>query len=241
MNIVPASDDYLFLADSIGKSFRGKTVLKSATMWARPGVITVLFGLNGSGKTTMIRCALGLLRADHGMVRYDGRSYLRPRLHRLARLGVFYVPDRGLLSRRIRIGKQLRLVAERFEASDTEEWLERLGVAHVLRRPLHTLSGGERKRMELAMAGIRNPRCLILDEPLTEIEPRDRGFINGVLREMSADGCAIIVTGHDVDDLMALADDVIWVVGGTTHGLGTTEEAKAHHQFRREYIGPRGS
>jgi len=235
------SHDYLFLADSIGKSFWGKSVLKSATMWARPGVITVLFGLNGSGKTTLIRCALGLLRANHGMVRYDGRSYLRPQLHRLSRLGLFYVPDRGLLSRRLRIGKQVRLVADRFETSDTEEWLERLGVAHVLDRPLVTLSGGERKRVELAMAGTRNPRCLILDEPLTEIEPKDRPYINRVLREMSAEGCAIVVTGHDVDDLMALADDVIWVVGGTTHGLGTTEQARAHHQFRREYIGPRGA
>ncbi len=239
--MMPASDDYLFLADSIGKSFWGTTVLKSATMWARPGVITVLFGLNGSGKTTLIRCALGLLRADHGMVRYDGRSYLRPRLHKLARQGVFFVPDRGLLSRRLPIGRQLRLVADRFEASDSEEWLERLGVSHVASHSSDVLSGGERKRIELAMAGIRNPRCLILDEPLTEIEPKDRSFVSNLLREMSAEGCAIIVTGHDVDDLMVLADDVIWVVGGTTHGLGTTEEAKAHHQFRREYIGPRGS
>jgi ABC-type multidrug transport system ATPase subunit len=239
--MTPASPDYLLLADSIGKSFWGNAVLKSATMWAQPGVITVLFGLNGSGKTTLIRCALGLLRANHGMVRYDGRSYLRPQLHRLAQLGVFYVPDRGLLSRRLRVDRQVRLVSDRFEASDTEEWLERLGVSHVLRNSAHTLSGGERKRLELAMAGMRKPRCLILDEPLTEIEPKDRRFINGVLREMSEEGCAIVVTGHDVDDLMALADDVIWVVGGTTHGLGTTEEAKAHHQFRREYIGPRGS
>jgi len=233
-------NEFVFLADSIGKSFWGNPVLKAASLWARPGLITVLFGLNGSGKTTLIRAALGLLRADRGMVQFDGRTFLAPRLHKLARLGLFYVPDRGLLSRRMRVKRQLELVTARFGASCLSEWLQRLEVADLLNRSTHQLSGGERRRVELALAVVRDPSCLIIDEPLTEIEPKDRSLIGGVLRQMAASGCAVVVTGHDVADLMALADEVIWMVAGTTHGLGAPDEAKAHHQFRREYLGTRG-
>jgi len=90
----------------------------------------------------------------------------------------------------------------------------------------------------LALA--RKPRCLVADEPLAGIEPWDQEALVGVLKGLAERGCAILVTGHDVNPLMALADDIIWMVGGTTHWLGSPESARAHYQFRREYLGPRG-
>ena len=112
------SPDPLFVADSFGKTFGDREVLKAATAWAVPGTVTVLFGRNGSGKSTLIRAALGLIRADFGLVRYDGATHLKPRLHSLARQGLMFIPDRGLLSRRrTRQAKVSALTAKLLEAT----------------------------------------------------------------------------------------------------------------------------
>ena len=121
--------DPLFVADAFGKSFWGNPVLKSATLWARSGTVTVLLGRNGSGKTVLIKCALGFIRADRGVVHYGEETFLRPRLHRLARRGLFYLPDYDLLSRRLRIGAQLDLMAARYRQPSGGNWVERLGVS----------------------------------------------------------------------------------------------------------------
>lgn len=231
--------DPLFSADAFGKSFWGNPVLKSATLWAKAGSVTVLLGRNGSGKTVLIKCALGLMRADRGVVHYSGESYLRPRLHRFARRGLFYLPDYDLLSRRLRIGAQLDLMATRYRQPPGGNWVERLGVADLLERYPHQVSGGERRRAELALAMVRRPSCLLADEPLGEIEPKDRPTVGEALRELAAMGCAVAITGHEVEDLLRIGDEIIWMVAGTTHGLGTPEEAKGHREFQRDYLGPR--
>ena len=231
--------DKVFLADSFVKSFGRHRVLKTATAWARPGAVTVLLGRNGCGKTTLLRCALGFCRAEQGVVRFDGEHVRRPALWRLARRGLFYVPDRNLLSRRLRLGDQLRLVGSRFEGADPEEAIKRLELGPQLSSRPDDMSGGERRRADLALAFVRRPRCLVADEPLTEIEPKDRSVVLGMFREMAARGAGVLITGHEVRDLLSVADDVIWMTAGTTHGVGTTDEARSHYQFRREYLGSR--
>jgi len=197
-----------------------------------------VLGRNGSGKTTLLRCALGLLRADEGVVRFLGNVYVRPRLSRLASRGLFYLPDRGLLSRRMRFREQLELLQRRFRVSGGEEVAERLGVYGSLDVHPGRMSGGEERRCELTLALTRRPRCLIADEPLTEIEPKDRWQMARELRDLARQGAAVLLTGHEVVDLLEIADDVIWITAGTTHGLGSADEARAHGQFRREYLGP---
>lgn len=229
----------LFLADSVGKSFGARDVLKSATAWAAPGHISVLMGRNGSGKSTLLRTALGIYGRDFGVVRYDGEARENPKLWRLAGEGLFFVPDRGLLSRRGTLREQLRMLTDRFAEAGTAGVLEQLGVDHLVDSTRDQMSGGERRRAELAMAIGRRPRCLIADEPLTEVEPKDRGAVIHALRHLAETGCAILLTGHEVEDLFTAADEVIWMVAGTTHSLGTPTQARHHHQFRREYLGPR--
>lgn len=230
----------LFLADSMGKSFGRTEVLKSATVWARAGQVTVVMGRNGSGKTTLLRAALGIYRRDFGIVRYEGNDVPRPSVWRLARLGLFFVPDRGLLGRRGSFREQLGMFERRFGGADSSAVLERLGVASLLDRTAAEMSGGERRRAELALAVARRPRCLIADEPLTEVEPKDRSTVVEALRDLAATGCAVLLTGHEVEDLFDAADEVVWMVAGTTHSLGPPRAAAEHHQFRREYLGPRG-
>jgi ABC-type multidrug transport system ATPase subunit len=228
----------LFAAEGFGKRFRSRVVLKNASIWAHPGRICVLFGRNGSGKTTLLRCALGQLGADHGVVRFDGRSWERPRLWRLAREGVMYLPVDGGLRRGGQVRAQLDAFARLHGGMDAEAVAERAGVAHLLDGGTDALSGGEVKRVALATALARDPRCLIADEPLAAVTPRDQEAVAGMLRQLAAGGCAIIVTGHDVRALLDVADDVVWMTAGTTHGLGSPADALRHDQFRREYLGP---
>lgn len=227
----------LFAADSIGKSFGSRTILKAASVWARPGTITVLFGRNGCGKSTLLKIGAGHLRSDHGVVLFAGRAYLRPRLSELASRGLFYLPDRDLLSRRLTVREQIRAVEWRFGGSRTAEVLERLGIGDLLDQTPVQMSGGERRRAEIAAAWIRAPRCLLADEPFAGINPSDAEVLAEALRGMAQQGCAIVITGHEVRQLLDTADDVVWMAAGTTHGMGTPEEAIQHEQFRREYLG----
>lgn len=228
----------LFAADSIGKSFGSRTILKAASVWGRAGTITVLFGRNGCGKSTLLKIGAGVLRLDHGVVQFDGRAYLRPRLPELAARGLFYLPDRDLLSRRLTVREQIRAVEWRFGGSRTAGVLERLDVGHLLDQTPVELSGGERRRAEIAAAWIRAPRCLLADEPFAGIDPADAEVVAQAFREMARQGCAIVITGHEVRQLLDTADDIVWMASGTTHGMGTPEQAVRHEQFRREYLGP---
>jgi lipopolysaccharide export system ATP-binding protein len=219
------------------RSFGDRSVLKGASVWAWEGRVTVLFGRNGCGKSTLLKAATGLLRADQGVLHYAGETYLRPRLPVLARRGLFFLPDRGLLSRRLSLRAQLDAVEWRFGAGRAERVLEMLGIAAIAERSAVEISGGERRRAEIALALVRSPRCLLADEPFAGINPSDAEVIAAALRELASQGCAILVTGHEVRQLMAVADEVVWMVAGTTHGLGDPEQARQHHQFRREYLG----
>lgn len=232
--------DPLFLADCYGKTFGSREVLKAATAWATPGTVTVLFGRNGSGKSTLIRAALGLLRTDFGLVKYDGTTYLKPRLHHLARRGLMYLPDRGLLSRRRTLRWHHRLLELQMDGEPAPGALEAMAVESLLDKEESQMSGGEKRRAELSLILARQPRCLIADEPLAGIAPGDKEVVSATIRKLAEGGCAVLVTGHDVAALMDLSDDVVWMVGGTTHWLGSPASAKEHFQFRQEYLGPRG-
>jgi ABC-type multidrug transport system ATPase subunit len=228
--------DAVFTADSFGVSLGGRQILKAATAWTLEGSVTVILGRNGSGKTTLLRGALGLGRRDFGVVRFADRRWDRPRLAVLARLGLFYLPDRGLLSWRRTVDWHFRAMRPFTDSQVNAAAIEDLQIEGLLNRKVKTMSVGERRRAELALALVRQPVCLLADEPLAEVSPRDRTLVSAAIRGLAAKGCAILVTGHEVDDLLNLADLVVWMVGGTTHWLGTPEEARTHAQFRMDYL-----
>jgi lipopolysaccharide export system ATP-binding protein len=228
----------IFSADSIAKRYGSEAVLKGASIGATPGRITALFGRNGCGKSTLLRIGAGLLAADQGTVRFEGRVYTRPRLHRLAAQGLFFLPDRDLLSPRFTLREHLRAVAWRFGGAGIPAVIDRLGLASLLDQRTDSLSGGERRRASLAVAWARAPRCLLADEPFAGISPRDGETVAAVFRELARGGCALVVTGHEVPQLMEIADEVVWMVAGTTHDLGAPAEALVNEQFRRGYLGP---
>jgi ABC-type multidrug transport system ATPase subunit len=226
----------VLFVDSVSKSFGERRVLSNASAWAWTGRISALLGRNGCGKSTLLKIAAGQLKPDYGSVELLGEKSYRPRLHRLAKRGLFYLPERGLLSWTHTVGEHLELFARRF-GSDAGRIGDRLDLRPLIDSLPQNLSTGERRRAEIALALIRAPGCLLADEPLLGIAPRDVDLIGGGLRDLASNGCGVLVTGHEVLPLLALADDVIWMTAGTTHALGSPAKASAHDQFRREYLG----
>lgn len=231
----------LLVADCIAMTFGGRRVLSAASLRAVPGEVRALLGRNGAGKSTLLRVAAGWTAPEGGTVFLDGAPLARATLPALARHGVCYWPDEGLLSSAFPVGRQLAFFASRFPGGDVDAAVARTGVEALLDRRPPTLSGGERRRADLAAILVRRPRVLLADEPYRSVAPRDGERLTAAFRALAADGCAVVVTGHDAPTLLALADHVTWCAHGTTHELGPPAAAVWHDRFRREYLGPRAS
>lgn len=231
-------DDVVLRIDSACRSFGERRVLTSATLCARRGRVTVLFGRNGCGKSTLLRIGAGLLAPESGVITFAGRKWMRTRLHVVARRGLFYLPERGLLAHTLTLRAHLDMVTRRFGGNAA--WaghVAELGLDSLLDRRPDQLSGGEQRRGELAIALTRGPKVMLADEPLMGIAPVDAERIGAALRRLAAAGCAVVVTGHEVPTLLDYADDVVWMTAGTTHELGAPASALLNWQFRREYLG----
>jgi ABC-type multidrug transport system ATPase subunit len=228
----------VLVADCVTKSFGDRRVLSAGSLRAVPGQVRVILGRNGVGKSTLMKITCGWISADSGIVQLDGRTILRPSLPALARSGVFYLPDHALFSASMPLGQQLGFFEKKFGARSAKEGARLARVDHLLGQHPDTLSGGELRRAELAAVLTRRPRCLIADEPYRGIAPVDHDLLSEILVGMAADGCAVVLSGHDVASLLDAAHHVTWCVAGTTVELGHPDVARANDGFRRDYLGP---
>ncbi len=229
----------MLVADSIAKSFGERRILTAATLRATAGEVRVLFGRNGIGKSTLMKIAVGRDQPDGGSVRFAGRARISVSLPVLAREGLFYLADEELFASAYTLRRQLSFLRDAFAGGTVESAAARTGVSHVLDRLPHELSGGERRRAELAAILVRQPTCLVADEPYRGIAPKDAEVLSSLFRELAASGCAVVLSGHEIHTLLDVADHVTWCTAGTTYELGPPREAEKHEQFRREYLGPR--
>jgi ABC-type multidrug transport system ATPase subunit len=229
-------------ADCVGKRFGERAVLTSASIWLHGGRLLALVGRNGAGKSTLLKICAGIMSADHGQLRYLGEWVEHPRYHRLARQGLAYLPsERNLYSSSFPLGAQFDVVARKRGSRRVAEVVEILELGDCLEQPPHTLSGGEQRRASVAVTWLLKPDCLLADEPLRGIDPKDQERIMRAYRTMASEGCAIVVTGHQAEYLLHEADEVVWVTAGTTHQLGKPAAARENWQFRREFLGIRGN
>jgi ABC-type multidrug transport system ATPase subunit len=227
----------ILCADSVGKSYRGRKVLSSASLRAVPGELRALLGRNGAGKSTLLRIAAGWTQPDTGHVRWEGETLSRTSLPALARRGLFFLPDHDLLSHAFNLRRQFEMMRRQYDGLSPDEAARRAGIeAHLDKRP-GALSGGELRRAELAAVLVRRPRCLLADEPYRGIAPKDAEVLTSVFRQLAESGVAVVVTGHEVPTLLAAADHATWCVSGTTYELGAPERALQDERFRREYLG----
>ena len=227
-------------AESLGKSYGHTQVLKAASFRTYAGRITALMGRNGSGKSTMLDLSAGWRPPDFGAVHFAGQVWERPRTHEMAELGLFYLPQQVPLSSSFRVQVFLDALARRYGDRELEHAIEVMRLGDLLHQHPPTLSGGEKARVGMAMAMIRMPVCLLADEPFAGVAPLDQELVANALRELADRGVAVTVTGHDVPVLFHAADEVVWVVAGTTRHMGSPAEAAQDHDFRRGYLGPGG-
>lgn len=234
---IPAED--ILVMDGIGKAFGGAEVLKGACFRAKAGAITAVVGRNGIGKTTLFRIVAGRVKADFGHVHFMGERIPRPKLHQLARKGLMYSAQESALTPLFNVEQHLRAFTLRFgTAARTDEVIETLGMSELRSRITPTLSGGERQRLSLALALIRQPTCLLADEPFAGVSPKERVHVARALTLLRESGCAVVISGHDVEDIFGVADQVYWMTSGLMYPLGAPAEARKDFHFRQGYLGP---
>jgi ABC-type multidrug transport system ATPase subunit len=231
----------MLTADCVAKSFGSLRVLTSASLRAVPGQFRVILGRNGAGKSTLLKIAVGWIAPDSGTVRVDDRVYTQASLSVLAKRGVFYWPDEHLLSRGFTVRQQLTMLQQRFPGTVIEAAAEQARVTDLLDERPDVLSGGERRRVGLAAVLVRRPRYLLADEPCRSLDPQDAEWLTAQFRALAESGVAVVATGHEVPVLLASAQHITWCTSGTTHELGAPRVAMQHHDFCREYLGPRYS
>ena len=230
----------ILVADCVGKRYGERWVLRSASLRAVRGELRALLGRNGAGKSTLFKISAGLLAPDTGHVRLHGVMQEPAKLPVMAREGMCYIPDYDLLSHAFTIRENLAFVQPKDDPGGLTRVAERLNLVHRLDGRPSQLSSGERRRAELAFALLRKPACLLVDEPLRNLAPIDAEALLDVLREIARDGCAVVLTGHEVPTLLAGVDHITWCTSGTTYEMGPPFMARNDERFLRDYLGPSG-
>lgn len=228
----------ILVADCIGKRYGNRWVLHSASLRATRGELRALLGRNGAGKSTLLRVAAGLISPDAGTVRFNGVARERVRMPELAREGLCFVPDRELLSNSFTVRQQLAFAGP--DSNRIASTADRLEIAPLLDAKPFELSSGERRRAEVAFAMMRQPRCLLADEPLRNISPIDAEALLQAFKDLAHQGCAVVITGHEAPAILAAVDHVTWCTAGTTYEMGPPFMARTDERFMRDYLGPLG-
>ncbi|MGH6915080.1 MAG: LPS export ABC transporter ATP-binding protein, partial [Geminicoccales bacterium] len=231
----------------LGKQFRGRPVLRDVSLNVRRGEAVGLLGPNGAGKTTCFYVITGLLQADRGTVSLDDDDITDLPMHRRARLGVGYLPQEASIFRGLTVEGNLRAVLEVVEPrrSTREARLDALlaefSLGHLRRSSALTLSGGERRRVEIARALASEPSFMLLDEPLAGIDPINIADIRDLVAHLKDRGIGVLITDHNVRDTLEIIDRAYILHEGRVLMEGPPAEIVAHEGVRRVYLGDRFS
>ena len=225
------------------KSYGRRPVVRGVSLHVRTGEAVGLLGPNGAGKTTVFYMITGLIAADDGVILLDGRDVTMLPIFRRARLGVGYLPQEASVFRGLSVADNIRAILEvrglpRAERERVlSELLHEFQIEHLAHSPAVALSGGERRRLEIARALAANPRYMLLDEPFAGIDPIAINDIRQLVRKLTARGIGVLVTDHNVRETLGLIDRAYIIHDGQVLTEGTPQEIVAHPEVRRHYLG----
>ena len=231
----------------LGKTYNRRPVVRNVTLSLRRGEAVGLLGPNGAGKTTTFYMVVGLVRPDTGTIRLDGAEITRLPMYRRARLGVGYLPQEASVFRGLNVERNIMAALEvvEFDRDRRERILDELlaefGIGHLRRTPALALSGGERRRVEIARALATQPAYILLDEPLAGIDPIAVGEIRDLVSHLKDRGIGVLITDHNVRETLEIIDRAYIMHDGQVLMEGRPDEVVAHEGVRRVYLGDRFS
>lgn len=240
--LVAAAENQLS-ATAIVKSFKARTVVKGVSITVRKGESVGLLGPNGAGKTTVFYMITGLIKPDAGKVLIDGHDVTKLPMYRRARLGIGYLPQEASIFRGLTVEQNIRAVLEVTEPSRKERerqldsLLDEFRITKLRKAPAIALSGGERRRLEIARAVASRPSYMLLDEPFAGIDPIAIGDIRALVRHLTRRGIGVLITDHNVRETLELIDRAYIIYDGKVLTEGTPQEIVANEDVRRVYLG----
>jgi len=226
--------------DHIRKSFRQRTVVDGVTLNVKPGEIIGLLGPNGAGKTTTFLMILGIHRPDSGEIRLNGQEITHVPVFRRARLGISFLPQEPSILRGLTVRQNIQAIAQmtnRLKPQAIDAILDDLGLAPIQERKAYMLSGGERRRLEIARSLILTPDFLLLDEPFAGIDPMQIFELQELIKVFRDRGMGIIITDHNVREILKITDRSYIIHCGQVIFEGRSEELIADKKVKKEYLG----
>jgi len=234
----------LLSAKNLRKSYRSRQVVHDLSLEIATGEVVGLLGPNGAGKTTSFYMIVGLVHADGGQVILDGQDITRHTLDQRARLGVGYLPQEASVFRKLTVAENILAVLELRRGMDRmarlkrlDELLEELRIGHVRDTAGMSLSGGERRRVEIARALAAEPRFILLDEPFAGVDPLSVADIQRIMRELADRGIGVLITDHNVRETLSVCGRAYIVDQGTVIASGTAAQVLANQRVREVYLG----
>lgn len=227
------------------KSFKKRKVVDGVSLDVEPGEIVGLLGPNGAGKTTTFYMTVGLISPDEGSISVGEMDITSMPMYQRARLGISYLPQEPSVFRKLTVEENVRSIIEYLDlpAAEAESrlktLLEELGVLHLAKTKAYALSGGERRRVEIARALVNSPAFLLLDEPFSGIDPIAVGDIQDIMLELKKKGIGILVTDHNVGATLGICDRAYIIGSGKLLKAGTPTEILDSRRVREVYLGDR--
>jgi lipopolysaccharide export system ATP-binding protein len=238
----PQTQDFLAV-HGVEKSFVGRKVVRGVSLYVRGGEAVGLLGPNGAGKTTVFYMITGLIQADRGRIELDGYDVTKLPMYQRARLGIGYLPQEASIFRGLNVEDNIRSVLEivepnrRKREAELDALLEEFNIGRLRKSPSIALSGGERRRVEIARALATRPRYMLLDEPFAGIDPIAVGDIQALVRHLTQRGIGVLITDHNVRETLGLTDRGYIIYSGEVLMEGRADDIVNHPEVRRLYLG----
>ncbi len=233
-----------FFARGLAKSYKKRTVVTSVDLDVNSGQVVGLLGPNGAGKTTTFYMMTGLVNNDAGEIFIDNTEVSKMAIHERAKMGIGYLPQEASVFRKLTVTENIMAVLEmRNELSPIERnqlfesLVDDLQIGHILEQPGQALSGGERRRVEIARALAMEPKFILLDEPFAGVDPISVKDIQNIITHLKEKNIGVLITDHNVRETLGVCDHAYILHAGTILASGTPDEVLSHDEVKRVYLG----
>jgi len=236
-------DNAILTADNLIKKYKKRTVVKGVSLDMKQGEIVGLLGPNGAGKTTTFYMIVGMVKPNSGIVTIDGNIITNKPMYKRSRLGISYLPQEASIFRKMSVENNIKAILElqpmkRKERKERlEELLENFNITHIRKSKGYMLSGGERRRCEIARTLASSPKFVLLDEPFAGIDPIAVEDIMKMVKDLKNQGLGVLITDHNVHETLSITDRAYILIDGNIYISGTAEEIAANEEVKKLYLG----